>query len=57
LGGAAAGYHLGRRNQGGSSFMGRTPSSSYSSYGDPGEGSSTFSSTRSSTGFGSTRRR
>jgi len=57
LSGAAAGYQMGRRSQGSSSFMGRMPSSNYSSYGDPGEGSSTFSSTRSSTGFGSTRRR
>jgi hypothetical protein len=58
LGGAAAGYQMGRRTDSGSrwgSTMGR--SDRY----DPGEGSSRsppqFSSTTASTGFGSTRRR
>ncbi|RAL02752.1 DUF1183 domain protein [Aspergillus ibericus CBS 121593] len=59
LGGAAAGYEMGRRsnrNRSGSSWT----SSRYQSsrrYDDSGEGSSGLSSTTTSTGFGSTRRR
>lgn len=63
LGGAAAGYQMGRRaGNGGSVFQRGSSSGSYSHY-DNGEGSSrsrsppTFSSTTTSTGFGSTRRR
>ena len=55
LGGAAAGYGMGRRADTG----GRTAPSRSGGY-DPGEGSSRspqFSSTTASTGFGSTRRR
>ncbi|KAG0160520.1 hypothetical protein PDIDSM_8050 [Penicillium digitatum] len=60
LGGAAAGYHMGRRADSGS--RGGMPMGRYGGY-DPGEGSSRshsppqFSSTAASTGFGSTRRR
>ncbi|PWY82980.1 hypothetical protein BO70DRAFT_361908 [Aspergillus heteromorphus CBS 117.55] len=62
LGGAAAGYGLGRRsNRSGSPIAGRRPSS-FRRWDDPGEGSSgsrspRFSSPSTSTGFGSTRRR
>lgn len=63
LGGAAAGYQMGRRaGNGASSFQRRPSPGNYSQY-DNGEGSSrsrsspTFSSTTTSTGFGSTRRR
>lgn len=63
LGGAAAGYQMGRRAGNASpSFQRRSSPGSWSQYGN-GEGSSrsrsppTFSSTTASTGFGSTRRR
>ncbi|KAJ5475870.1 hypothetical protein N7475_001599 [Penicillium sp. IBT 31633x] len=59
LGGAAAGYQMGRRRDNGSRY--RTPMDRSDARYDPGEGSSRsspqFSSTTSSTGFGSTRRR
>ncbi|KAJ5205485.1 Protein of unknown function DUF1183 TMEM66 [Penicillium cf. griseofulvum] len=58
LGGAAAGYHMGRRSGNGS--RGTMPMGRSGRY-DPGEGSSSsppqFSSSTASTGFGSTRRR
>ncbi|KAJ5053307.1 hypothetical protein NUH16_010377 [Penicillium rubens] len=60
LGGAAAGYHMGRRADSGS--RGAMPTGRVGQY-DPGEGSSRsrspprFSSPTASTGFGSTRRR
>lgn len=63
LGGAAAGYQMGRRAGNGGSSSQRRPSPSSWSQFDNGEGSSrsrsppTFSSTTASTGFGSTRRR
>lgn len=61
LGGAAAGYLMGRRGQGDSSAWGRGSGPSFRRYDDPGEGSSgsppRFSSSGPSTGFGSTRRR
>lgn len=63
LGGAAAGYQMGRRaGNGGSSFQRTSPSGGNSGFGN-GEGSSrsrsppTFSSATTSTGFGSTSRR
>ncbi|KAL1868987.1 hypothetical protein Plec18167_007989 [Paecilomyces lecythidis] len=59
LGGSALGYEMGRRNQGGFFRPGPSRARRYD-YDDPGEGSSrsaSFTSTTSSTGFGSTRRR
>lgn len=66
LGGAAAGYQFGRRNQRyDSPFAGGRPTTStrFQDFHDPGEGSSRvrspprFSTTTTGTGFGSTRRR
>ncbi|RAL07060.1 DUF1183 domain protein [Aspergillus homomorphus CBS 101889] len=62
LGGAAAGYGLGSRNSRRSSAFTQRPAPSFTRWDDPGEGSSRsrspqFSSTTTSTGFGSTRRR
>ncbi|KAJ9216941.1 hypothetical protein DTO166G4_1401 [Paecilomyces variotii] len=59
LGGTALGYEMGRRNQGGFFRPGPSRPRRYD-YDDPGEGSSrspSFTTTTSSTGFGSTRRR
>lgn len=61
LGGGSLGYELGRRSRGYDGFADRRPARRFNDRYDPGEGSSgsrpTFSSTGSSTGFGSTRRR